>query len=206
MSNKDRTEVGITGKPVPKPRTPKKQYELEKKRRLAKHLGKNVGGTQYSSDVNPYYNPRQRNFREFIEIAEGKKKDKKDKNIPVNAVPGTYQEHPDGSKSYTLKPGPTKIRKKPLTKKQVFKMLEKQGGIGRKSIERGQKQQEAFSYGDKEYQDKIAKQRKEAEQKKRTEAQQRSADLYRERTRGRGIRAVYKGQSGWMKDGKFTPD
>ncbi len=55
---KDRTEVGITGKPVPKPGSAKKQYELEKKRRMRKHLGKNVGGTQYSSDVNPYFNPR----------------------------------------------------------------------------------------------------------------------------------------------------
>jgi hypothetical protein len=55
---KDKTEVGITGKPVPKPKTAKQQYELEKKRRMGKHLGKNVGGTQYSSDVNPYLNPR----------------------------------------------------------------------------------------------------------------------------------------------------
>lgn len=67
---KDKTVIGITGKPVPKPGSAKKQYELEKKRREAKHLGKNVGGTQYSSDVTPYYNPRARTFREFIEIAE----------------------------------------------------------------------------------------------------------------------------------------
>jgi hypothetical protein len=55
---KDKTEVGITGQPVPKPKTAKQQHELEKKRRMRKHLGKNVGGTQYSSDVNPYLNPR----------------------------------------------------------------------------------------------------------------------------------------------------
>ena len=55
---KDKTEVGITGKPVPKPKTAKQQHELEKKRRMRKHLGQNVGGTQYSSDVNPYLNPR----------------------------------------------------------------------------------------------------------------------------------------------------
>jgi hypothetical protein len=48
---------------------------LRKKRRMQKHLGKNVGGTQYSSDVNPYYNPRQRTFEEFMFIVEGKKKD-----------------------------------------------------------------------------------------------------------------------------------
>jgi len=55
---KDKTEVGITGKPVPKPKTAKQQYELEKRRRERRHLGRNVGGTQYSSDVNPYFNPR----------------------------------------------------------------------------------------------------------------------------------------------------
>ena len=55
---KDKTEVGITGKPVPKPKTARQQHELEKKRRMRKHLGRNVGGTQYSSDVNPYFNPR----------------------------------------------------------------------------------------------------------------------------------------------------
>ena len=67
---KDQTVVGITGKPVPKPGSAKKQYELEKKRRQEKHLGKNVGGTQYKSDVNPYYNPRQRTFEEFMSISE----------------------------------------------------------------------------------------------------------------------------------------
>jgi len=67
---KDQTVVGITGKPVPKPRTAKQQYELEKKRRMEKHLGKNVGGTQYKSDVSPYYNPRARTFREFLELTE----------------------------------------------------------------------------------------------------------------------------------------
>lgn len=69
---KDQTVVGITGKPVPKPGSAKKQYELEKKRRQEKHLGKNVGGAQYKSDVNPYYNPRQRTFEEFMSIAEAK--------------------------------------------------------------------------------------------------------------------------------------
>lgn len=70
MAKKDETVTGITGKPIPKPRTAKQQYELEKKRRLQKHLGKNVGGVSYSADVNPYYNPRQRTFEEFISIVE----------------------------------------------------------------------------------------------------------------------------------------
>jgi hypothetical protein len=207
MSQKDRTVVGITGKPVPKPRTAKQQYELEKKRRQRKHLGRNVGGVQYSADVNPYYNPRQRTFREFLELAEGKKN--KDKKIPPNAVPGTYQVNPDGSRSYTLKP--TKPFKKPPSKKDIIKLLNQQGGIGGKAIEkelkrRNQEQQEGFSYGSKSYQQQLEKQRKEKEDRKRKEAQQRREELHRERTRGRGIRAVHKGQSGWIRDGKFTPD
>ena len=73
---KDKTEVGITGKPVPKPRTAIQQHELEKKRRMQKHLGTNVGGTQYSSGARYYVpstsgtNPRARTFREFVEICE----------------------------------------------------------------------------------------------------------------------------------------
>ena len=61
----EETEIGITGKKIPKPRTAKQQHELEKKRRLKNHLGKNVGGTQYNSDVNPYLNPRS--VREEVE-------------------------------------------------------------------------------------------------------------------------------------------
>jgi hypothetical protein len=128
--SKDKTEIGITGKPIPKPRTATQQYELEKKRRLRKHLGKNVGGVSYSSDVNPYYNPRQRTFEEFMSLVERTKE-------PPNAVPGTYQENPDGSRSYTLKS--PKPLKKPLSKKDIFKKLEKQGGIGAGAIHRAQK-------------------------------------------------------------------
>jgi hypothetical protein len=80
---KDQTVVGITGKPIPKPRTAKQQYELEKKRRQEKHLGKNVGGTQYRSDVNPYYNPRARTFEEFMSICEAK--------VPVTRQAGDFR-------------------------------------------------------------------------------------------------------------------
>ena len=87
---KDRTEVGITGQPIPKPRTAIQQYKLEKKRREAKHLGKNVGGTQYRSDVTPYYNPRARTFEEFVGICEkvvygGEKKEPEDTSMTVTA-------------------------------------------------------------------------------------------------------------------------
>ncbi len=80
---KDQTVVGIIGKPIPKPRTAKQQYELEKKRRMEKHLGKNVGGTQYKSDVNPYYNPRARTFEEFMAICEAK--------VPVTRQAGDFR-------------------------------------------------------------------------------------------------------------------
>ncbi|QPX48194.1 hypothetical protein PQC13_gp229 [Synechococcus phage S-SRM01] len=54
---KDETEIGITGKPIPKKkRSPKKQYAFEKKRR--ENLGQNVGGITYRSDVSPNFNPR----------------------------------------------------------------------------------------------------------------------------------------------------
>jgi hypothetical protein len=53
---KDETEIGITGQPIPKKkRSPKKQYEFEKKRR--ENLGRNVGGRTYRSDTTPYFNP-----------------------------------------------------------------------------------------------------------------------------------------------------
>lgn len=173
MPKKDETEIGITGLPIPKKkRSPRKQYEFEKKRR--ENLGTNVGGQTYSKDVTPGYNPRQRTFEEFMAIIEAKqgpstpvkhdpqmgvvpdqgatrigkvrlkkelKEGKKDKSLPPNAVPGTYSVDPEtGAKSYTLKPAkPTSSWKKPLSKKEVFKMLAKQGGIGGKAIEKAQK-------------------------------------------------------------------
>ena len=173
MPNKDETEIGITGLPIPKKRrSPKKQYEFEKKRR--QNLGTNVSGQTYSKDVTPGYNPRQRTFEEFMAIIESKQgpstpvkidpqmgivpdqgatrigkvrlkkklEEAKKSNIPPNAVPGTYQENPDGSRSYTLKSAPKKVSKKPLSKKDIFKELERQGGLGGKAIEKELKRRE----------------------------------------------------------------
>lgn len=155
-------------------------------------------------------------FREFVELVEGKK----NKNEPPNAVPGTYKiDRETGNTSYTLKPeNPNKSV--PSTKSGILKSLEKQGGIGRKSVEKGierrekelkklrknAKVEEGFSYGSKSYQQGLEKKRTEAQNQKNQERQQRSSDLYNERTRGRGIRARSKGKEGWIKDGKFTPD
>jgi hypothetical protein len=147
-------------------------------------------------------------FREFVEILEGKK----NKNPqPRSAVPGTYQEHPDGYKTYTLKPA--KPFKKPLSKKEISTKLEKQGGIGggavRRALKKIEEQQEGFSI--KKSQQELEKKRKEAEKQKQQERQQRSSELYHERTRGPGMVSYEKDESGVVrrgrrKDGKFTPD
>jgi hypothetical protein len=88
MAKEDRTEIGITGKKIPKPGSAKKQYELEKKRRLGKHLGKNVGGTQYNSDVNPYFNPRSVREEVLVDylLDEGFASDEKSAQAIANAM------------------------------------------------------------------------------------------------------------------------
>ena len=64
---KDETEIGFTGKPIPKKkRSPKKQYEVEKKRRESGFTSK---GRKHSNDVNPYYNPRVKEEVEQLEEA-----------------------------------------------------------------------------------------------------------------------------------------
>lgn len=66
---KDKTEIGISGLPIPKKkRSPKKQYEFEKERR--QNIGPNVGGVSISKDVNPGYNPRQRTYEQFMQEVE----------------------------------------------------------------------------------------------------------------------------------------
>jgi hypothetical protein len=117
--DKDKTEVGITGKLIPKPNTPKQQHELEKKRRLGKHLGKNVGGHQYSSDVNPYTNPRS--VREEVLsylLDEGFASDEKSAEAIMGAMSEAWVEsivektivsvEGDGKRKYTQSKGDMK--------------------------------------------------------------------------------------------------
>jgi hypothetical protein len=89
---KDETEIGITGKPIPKKkRSPKKQYEFEKKRR--ENLGRNVGGRTYSSDVTPYFNPRS--IREEVLsylLDEGFASDEKSAEAIMGAMSETWVE------------------------------------------------------------------------------------------------------------------
>lgn len=65
---KDETEIGFTGKPIPKKKwkSPKKRYDFEKKRREAGFTSK---GRKHSNDVNPYYNPRVKEEVEQLEEA-----------------------------------------------------------------------------------------------------------------------------------------
>jgi hypothetical protein len=61
------------------------------------------------------------------------------------------------------------------------------------------------SYGDTDYQEKLQRQRKEEQQQKEQDQEKKAKDLYKERTKGRGIRATNKeGKKGWIKDGKFS--
>ena len=127
-------------------------------------------------------------FREFVELIEGKKNKNKNTNEPPNAVPGTYQEHPDGGMTYTLKP--VKPFKKPLSKKEISKELEKQGGIGggavRRALKKREEQQEGFSYGSKSFQQELEKKRKKEAEEKETQRQQ-NADSARRAFITKGI-------------------
>jgi Fe-S-cluster formation regulator IscX/YfhJ len=84
---KDETEIGITGQPIPKKkRSPKKQYEFEKKRR--ENLGKNVGGLTYRSDTTPYLNPRSVREEVLVDylLAEGFASDEKSAEAILGAM------------------------------------------------------------------------------------------------------------------------
>jgi len=84
---KDETEIGITGKPIPKKkRSPKKQYEFEKKRR--ENLGTNVGGRTYKSDTTPYFNPRSVREEVIIDylLGEGFASDEKSAQAIAGAM------------------------------------------------------------------------------------------------------------------------
>jgi hypothetical protein len=60
---KDATEIGITGLPIPKKkRSPAKQHEFEKERR--KNMGTNVGGEKYKKDVTSGYS--RKSMREEV--------------------------------------------------------------------------------------------------------------------------------------------
>ena len=90
---KDETEIGITGKPIPKKkRSPKNQYEFEKKRR--ENLGQNVGGRTYKSDVTPYFNPRSVREEVLVDylLEEGFASDEKSAEAIMGAMSEAWVE------------------------------------------------------------------------------------------------------------------
>ncbi len=155
-------------------------------------------------------NNRFKTFREFLELAEGKKKEIK--RLKSAYIAGREQAAPQIVNYGDSAPN------SPERASQIAAMMRDSGGgavkkaikqkekQAEKTVKKLLKQQEGFSYGSKEYQKQLEKKRTEAKQNKEQERKKTSDALYSERTRGRGIRAVHKGQSGYMKDGKFTPD
>ena len=149
-------------------------------------------------------------FREFLELVEGKKKEIKRLKSAYLAgqelAPRQAINIPAGEPNSKERAAAIKKMMQASGGGAVRREKEKREERAEKVAKKLLKQQEGFSYGNKKYQQELEKKRTEAKQKKEKETQQRSNELYAERTRGRGIRSVHKGQSGWMKDGKFTPD
>jgi hypothetical protein len=147
-------------------------------------------------------------FREFVELAEGKKKKERLKNAYLagrEQAPRQVVNYGDSAPN------------SPERAAQVAAMMrDSGGGAVRRAKEKREKEaekaaknilnREGFSYGSKSYQQELEKKKNEAQNQKNQERQQTSSDLYNERTRGRGIRSRSKGRDGWIKNGVFTPD
>ena len=155
-----------------------------------------------------------RTFREFVELAEGKKKEIK--RLKSAYLAGQQQAEPkivnygDSAPNSPERAAQIKAMMKDSGGGAVRREIENREKAATKSAKRILKQQEGFSYGSKDYQQQLEKKREETEKQKQQARQQRSSDLYNERTRGRGIRSYerHNGEvvSGWRKDGKFTAD
>jgi hypothetical protein len=148
-------------------------------------------------------------FREFVEIVEGKKKERK-------RLEGAYLAGREQAPRQAVNYGDS-APNSPERKLQIAAMMKDSGGGAvKKAIKKREKdatkaaenilKQEGFSYGSKDFQQQLEKKNAEAKKKKEQERQQTSSDLYNERTRGRGIRSRSKGKDGWIKNGVFTPD
>lgn len=68
------------------------------------------------------------------------------------------------------------------------------------------------NYGSSSFQDRLTREKQKKKSEEEEQRKQRSSEVYRERTHGRGIRVRSKDPRdgkvkwGWIKDGKFTPD
>jgi hypothetical protein len=151
-------------------------------------------------------------FREFVELAEGKKKREKIERLK-NAYLAGREQAPRQIQNYGDSAPNSEKRREQIAAMMrdsgggaVRKATEKREKDATKAAENILKQQEGFSYGSESYQKELERKREEAKKKKEQERQQTSSDLYNERSRGRGIRSRSKGRDGWIKNGVFTPD
>ena len=148
-------------------------------------------------------------FREFVELAEGKKKDLK--RLESAFMAGQQQAEP---KIVNIPAGKPNSPERDRAIRELMRVSG--GGAVRKAIKEKEKkakkaaknilnqQQEGFSI--KKSQQELEKKRKEATQRMKQEAEQRREKLRQERVYGSGIRGRSGGKDGWFKDGKFTPD
>lgn len=157
---KDETEVGITGKPVPKPTTAKQQHELEKKRRMRKHLGRNVGGTQYSSDVNPYLNPRSVREEVLVDylLDEGFASDEKSASAIASAMSEEWKQSIVEGKSY-----------RPLGLMHPFArgMKQKKGGKSEEKYGQDSEGNPTGKYSEMQHQKRQAQREKDSDEQRR---------------------------------------
>lgn len=152
-------------------------------------------------------------FREFVELVEGKKKEKKEllKGLKSAYLAGREQATPQiVNYGYSAPNSPERAA-------QVAAMMRMSGGGAvKKAIKQRENDakkaakrilsQEGFSYGNKSYQQELENIRRKAKERREKEAKKRREELYRQRIYGLGIRSVHRGKSGWIKDGMFTPD
>jgi hypothetical protein len=154
-------------------------------------------------------------FREFVELVEGKKKKE------IKRLKSAYLAGQEQAPRQIVNYGDSAPNSPERAAQVAAMMRDSGGGAVRKEIAKKEKKaekaaknilnQEGFSYGSKSFQQELEKKRKEAEKQKQQERQQRSSELYHERTRGPGMVSYEKDESGVVrrgrrKDGKFTPD
>jgi hypothetical protein len=153
-------------------------------------------------------------FREFVEIVEGKKKDRK--RLKSAFMAGQQQAEP---KVVNIPAGEPNSPERDAAIKKL--MRASGGGAVRKAIKEKEKKaekaaknilnQEGFSYGSKSFQQELEKQREEAKKRIKKEAEQRNNVARNAFRREGGMISYEKGPDGKVvrgrrtKDG-FTPD
>ena len=131
-------------------------------------------------------------FREFVELAEGKKKEAKIERLKSAYLAGREQA-PRQIQNYG-----DSAPNSPERKKQIAAMMrDSGGGAVKKTIKKREKdatkaaenilkQQEGFSYGSKSFQQELEKKRKQEAGEKQTQRQQ-NADSARRAFRTKGV-------------------